>query len=220
MRGKRQILLNHTVQRVTVAENRILYYIPCFKMEIVMHARTVTCGDVILPRGVSWVRDVLLILLGSVLIALAGQLSVKLPGFPVAFVLASHVCLALGVVLGKWRGAAAVCAYLAQGAMGLPVFAAGGSGLLYLMGPSGGYLIGWVFAAYFTGYFVEKMRIQTPLRLYASLAVGNAAIFAFGVLHLSRFIGLQQAVLLGVAPFLIVDGLKLIVTERVLRWAR
>lgn len=185
-----------------------------------MSARVLTFREVLSPKGLSWARDFLLVMLGSVLIALAGQLSIKLPFSPVAFVFASHVCLALGVILGKRRGALAVLAYLAQGALGLPVFAAGGSGILYLSGPTGGYLFGWVVAAYLSGHLVENMCVKTPLKVFLALAAGNAVVFVLGALHLARFIGFEQALLLGVLPFLVTDALKLVLAERSIRTCR
>jgi biotin transport system substrate-specific component len=185
-----------------------------------MSARVLTFREVLPHQGLSWTRDVLLVMLGSALIALAGQLSIKLPFSPVPFVFASHVCLALGVVLGKRRGALAVLAYLAQGAMGLPVFAAGGSGLLYLLGPTGGYLVGWVFAAYLSGHLMENRLVKTPLKVFSALAAGNGLVFVLGALHLARFIGFEQALLLGVLPFFLTDALKLVLAERSIRACR
>lgn len=181
-----------------------------------MTVRGAALKDVLSLRGLPWIRDVLLVLLGSALITLAGRLAIKLPFSPVPFVLASHVCLALGVILGKRRGALAVLAYLGQGALGLPVFAAGG-GILYFLGSTGGYLVGWVFAAYLSGYLVENLRVKTPLRVFAALAAGNGVFMALGALHLASLIGFEKALLLGVLPFLVTDILKLVLTERSIR---
>lgn len=155
----------------------------------------------------SLIQDTLWVILGSILLSLCGPLAIPLPFTPVPLALAPQVCLALGAVLGKRRGSLAVLTYLAQGAMGLPVFAAGGFGLLHLLGPKGGYLLGYLAATYFTGALVEKARNHGAL--LQALLIGNALIFLFGVLQLSLFIGFPSALLLGVLPFIIGDLFKI-----------
>ncbi len=156
----------------------------------------------------SWIKDFLLVAMGSLLITLCAPLAIKLPFTPVPLVLSSHVCLALGVLLGRNRAALSVLTYLAQGAMGLPVFALGASGFLHLLGPKGGYLFGWVAAAYLVGYLFEKMKDKTPLKILYILFAGNAVVFLLGVPQLALFIGFKAALLLGAVPFLIGDALK------------
>lgn len=155
-----------------------------------------------------WVADAFVILLGSCLIALAAPVSIRLPFSPVALSLAPHICLALGALLGKERGSLAVLAYLFQGGMGLPVFALGNSGWLYLMGPTGGYLLGYLVATYFTGGLIEKIGKGTTLKYFLSFAVGNLLIYVCGVSHLAQVIGWKSAVLFGCLPFLMTDGIK------------
>lgn len=165
-------------------------------------------------KFVTWMRDLLLVAMGSVLISLAASLSIKLPFTPVVIALAHHVCLALGLLLGRKRGAAAVLGYLFQGAVGLPVFASGHSGLLYLLGPTGGYLIGWVAAAYLTGYLSEKMGSPTVLKKFTALAAGNGLIYLFGLPHLALFIGWKSACLMGFLPFVCLDLIKSLVLAK------
>jgi biotin transport system substrate-specific component len=152
--------------------------------------------------------------MGSILIALCSSISIRLPFTPVPLAIAPHVCLALGAILGRNRGALAVLAYLFQGAMGFPVFALGASGLLHLLGPRGGYLIGYAAAAYVTGFLIERMREKTAYKTFMALAAGNGIIYLLGVSQLSLFIGFKSAVLLGMVPFLLGDALKLFVVYR------
>jgi len=162
----------------------------------------------------SWLKDLFLIVIGSILIALCAPLSIKLPFSPVPLALAPQLCLALGATLGKRRAALAVIAYLVQGMMGLPVFAGGGFGVAYLLGPTGGYLIGYVAGAYLVGYLIERMRERTGYKVFATLAAGSGVIYLLGAIHLSSFIGIKGALVLGVLPFLLGDVLKLMVVYR------
>jgi biotin transport system substrate-specific component len=162
----------------------------------------------------SWLKDLALIGMGSILIVLCAPLSIKLPFTPVPIALTPHVCLALGAVLGRTRGALAVLTYLLQGALGFPVFALGASGLAYACGPLGGYLLGYAAAAYVTGTLIERMRERSAYKTFLALAAGNAVIYLLGISQLSLFIGFKSAVLLGMLPFLIGDALKLLLVYR------
>jgi biotin transport system substrate-specific component len=171
-------------------------------------------SDVIFQKQSSWLQDLFLIGMGSVLISLCASISIKLPFTPVPLALAPHLCLALGVMLGSKRGALAVLAYLLQGVMGLPAFALGASRLLHLLGPRGGYLLGYVAATYVTGYLIEKMQERTAYKTFLALATGNGIIYLLGVSQLSLFIGFKSAVLLGMLPFLLGDALKLLLVSK------
>jgi biotin transport system substrate-specific component len=171
-------------------------------------------SEVISQRQSSWMKDLSLIAIGSILLALCAPLSIKLPFTPVPIALAPQLCLALGAILGRNRGSLAVLGFLLQGAMGLPVFALGTSGLLHFVGPTGGYLFGYVAAAYVTGYLIEKRGERSNSKTFLALAAGNAIIYLFGIAHLSLFIGFKSAVLLGMLPFLLGDALKLLLTYK------
>ena len=166
----------------------------------------------------SWLKNGVLIGLGSILLALCAPISIKLPFTPVPIALAPHICLVLGALLGRNRAALSVLAYLFQGAIGLPVFAMGDSGLLCLMGPKGGYLLGYVAAAYVTGHMVERMRDRTAYNTFLALVAGNGVIYLLGVSQLSLFIGFDSALLFGVLPFLLGDALKLLLAYKGIRF--
>lgn len=161
--------------------------------------------------------DTLVVLVASLLIGLTGQLAIPFPFTPVPFALQAHVILFLAVSLGSQRAMAAVALFLLQGAMGLPVFAQGGFGLLWLFGPTGGYLFGYLAAAFVTGWISERLQQKTSLSLFSAMAAGNLIIFFFGVVWLSQFLGWKGACMYGVLPFIIGDFLKLSLATKMLK---
>jgi biotin transport system substrate-specific component len=149
----------------------------------------------------------------SLLIAIFARISIPLPFSPVPLVLQSHLCLLLGALLGPRLGALAVLAYLIEGALGLPVFSLGRSGMGMILGPTGGYLLGYLAGAWVCGYMIERW----PFKKFLALALGNLAIFCCGLPQLSLFVGIEKAFLVGMLPFLAGDCVKLILTCRVLK---
>lgn len=165
----------------------------------------------------SLLQDAGIVLGASVLIGLFASISIPLPFTPVPIAMQAQVILFLAAMLGSKRGALAVLAYLAQGLMGLPVFAGNTSGVLVLAGPTGGYLLGYLAGAYATGYLAERLSKRTPARAFGAMALGNLVVFAFGVSWLSQFVGWQGALMLGFVPFVIGDLLKLTLAARSLK---
>ncbi|MFZ9486634.1 MAG: biotin transporter BioY [Alphaproteobacteria bacterium] len=160
-------------------------------------------GSVRDGRGL--LRAVLLALAGSVLLTLSAKL--KVPFHPVPMTMQTMVVLVLGVAYGSRLGAATVALYLLQGAIGLPVFAdtpERGVGIAYMAGPTGGYLAGFLAAAWLAGAIGQG----GLLRLAAAMLAGHAVIFAFGLAWLATAIGVEKAWLVGVAPFLLATLLK------------
>lgn len=153
--------------------------------------------------------DVALILLSSLTIALSAQLALELPG-GVPITGQTFGVLLVGALLGSRRGAAALLAYLAQGALGLPVFANGGAGFATLIGIKGGYLFGFVIAAAVVGKLAERgwdRRISTTI---GSMLIGNITIYAIGVPWLKTFApDWSTALQWGLLPFLVGDALKI-----------
>ncbi len=150
-----------------------------------------------------------LILGTSWLIAISAQISIYLPISPVPITGQTLVVLLAGLVLGKNRGAAAVAAYLLQGAAGLPFFAGGQSGMIILFGPTGGYLFGFLAAAYIVGMLSELRYRRSVFQAAAALVIGNSIIYIFGLVWLVRFVGEAQALQFGLYPFLAGDLLKI-----------
>ncbi len=116
------------------------------------------CADIFRPsvRRYAGVYDAALILGASLLIALSARIAVPVPFSPAPITGQTLAVLLVGALLGSRRGALSVLAYLAEGAMGLPVFAGGGAGILWLLGPTGGYLFGFIAAAFVTGWLAER----------------------------------------------------------------
>lgn len=170
-----------------------------------------------MPVAHSWIKDVLIVVLSSFLIALCANVAIPLPFTPVPIAVQGSLILFLAAFLGSQRAVAAVALFLFQGLIGLPVFAHGASGLFILLGPTGGYLMGYLFAAFVTGWIAERLREKTPLSLFVAMGAGNLIIFLVGAVWLSQFVGLKSALILGVAPFIAGDLLKLFVSSRLLK---
>jgi biotin transport system substrate-specific component len=163
------------------------------------------------PSEKTWAGfyDIGLIFAGSFLIALSSKVRFLLPFSPVPITGQTFAVLMIGILLGSRRGSMAVLAYLIQGVAGMPVFTFGG-GLAVMFGPTGGYLIGFIPAAYFTGRLAEKgwdRRIGTTILAMIS---GNIMIYTFGLIWLACLMGFSAKVLtVGVYPFIIGDLLKI-----------
>jgi biotin transport system substrate-specific component len=136
-----------------------------------------------------------LALLGSWALAASAQVSV--PMWPVPATMQTAVVLLLGALGGPWFGAGSVALYLAQGALGLPVFANGGGGIAHLAGPTGGFLLGFLAAAWVAGHAGAGW-----LRAGAVLLAAHLLLFVPGVLWLSQFVGLERAWQVGFVAFL------------------
>jgi len=158
-----------------------------------------------------------LVIGGSLLMGLSAQIAVKLPFSPVPVTCQTLAVLMAGALLGRIRGSLSVLTYIAGGVAGLPVFAFGRGGLAVLAGPSGGYLIGFVAAAYMTGFLAERgwdRRFSTTI---LAMLLGDAALYAFGLLWLSCLFGLNRMVLaMGLYPFIAGDILKILIAGMVL----
>lgn len=153
------------------------------------------------------VRAVVLAVVGSALLTASAK--VQVPFFPVPMTMQTMVVLLLGMTLEPWLALATVLFYLGQGALGLPVFAGTpekGIGLAYMAGPTGGYLAGFALSAFAVSWIAARQRDLPGLAMAALM--GFALIYLPGVLWLSSLIGLEQALLAGVAPFVLGDVLK------------
>ncbi|MHB0976357.1 MAG: biotin transporter BioY [Candidatus Aquicultorales bacterium] len=139
---------------------------------------------------------------------------ISLPLKPVPFTLQVFFVLLAGIVLGGRNGALSQVVYLIMGIIGLPVFAGGTSGLGALAGPSGGYLFGFVAAAYVVGKLCE-LKVGIPFVKAASPLAGIAVIYAMGVAQLSLVTGysLGKSLALGAAPFILFDIVKAVVAS-------
>jgi len=154
-------------------------------------------------------REAALIAGGSLFIALASQLQVPLPFSPVPVTGQTFAVLLLAAIYGSRRGPAAVLTYLTLGFIGLPVFAGGAFGAARLLGPTAGYLVGFVGAAFVVGTLSERGWDRRPWTTAASMILGNLLIYITGVAWLSGFVGSKSVLAVGVLPFLAGDAIKI-----------
>ena len=144
----------------------------------------------------------------AILIALLSRLSVPVPFSPVPATGQTLGVLLAGAFLGSRRGAAAVLFYTGCGVSGLPVFAMG-AGPLYLFGPTGGFLVGFVASAWLVGRLAERGLTRRVWSSALVMIAGSLLIHAFGMLWLSVLLGFSGAVRAGLVPFIPGDILKL-----------
>lgn len=144
-------------------------------------------------------RSIALMAIGTVLLTLSAKVQVPLPYVPMT--LQTLAVLIIGASYGWRLGGATVALYLTQGAMGLPVFAGPVAGIGYLMGPTGGFLIGFLVAAITVGFMAERGWDRSLLRVIVMMSVGHALIFAVGLAQLSIVMPFAKAWTVGAAPF-------------------
>lgn len=154
----------------------------------------------------SRVHQVALVLLGTVLLAISAQIQV--PFWPVPMTMQTFVVLMIGATYGWRLGGATMVAYLIEGAIGLPVFAKFSAGAAILVGPTAGYLAGFVLAALVTGYLAERGFGRNLVSAAISFALGTVIIFACGLLYLASLIGVEGAVTHGLMPFILSEPTK------------
>ncbi len=159
-------------------------------------------------RRLAALYDLAMIVAGSLVVALGAQLEVKLPFTPVPMTGQPFAVLLVGALLGARRGAAAMLTYLGEGALGLPVFAGGAAGVAKILGPSGGYLLGFVPAAAVTGFLAERGWDRRFLTTWAAMALGSTMIFACGLPWLAQFVGWGNVLAAGLYPFIPGDLVK------------
>ncbi len=165
-------------------------------------------------------QDALLIFGGSLLIAALAQVRIPLPFTLVPITGQTLGVFLVGATLGSHRAVLSLGLYLLEGSMGLPVFAGGAAGPVHLFGPTGGYLFGFVVAAYVIGWLAERGWDRSMGRVALMFIVGETIILGLGSLVLARFIGLERAWLGGVLPFLPGDALKALLAALLLPTAR
>lgn len=150
--------------------------------------------------------ETLRILLAALLIGLLSQIAIPLPFSPVPITLQTFGILLVASRLGASRGVAAVLTYIGLGISGLPLFPAFQFGIAKLLGPAGGYYLGFIFAAYIVGKMSEGRSARTLL----GMLLGELVILSLGALHLSTYVGWNGVLFAGVVPFIAPDLVKLL----------
>ena len=163
-------------------------------------------------RNPAWRALVYLVLAvgGAAVITLAAKIQV--PFWPVPMTLQTLAILSIGAAYGMRLGAATLLLYLAEGASGLPVFVGTpekGIGFAYMMGPTGGYLVGFVILAAIAGWAADKGWSTNPLKLGAAMLVGEIVMLALGAAWIGYLFGPGKMLEWGIGPFIITDLVKL-----------
>lgn len=165
-------------------------------------------------RTAVWLRNAALVVLGSLYMAACAQIQVPL--WPVPISMQTFGALTVGLALGGRLGGASMLLYVVEGAAGLPVFAGLSGGPAVLMGPTGGYILGFVLAAALTGWLAERGWDRKVWTTALAMLLGNVAIYLPGLPWLAVFYmgggaadPWSKAIATGLVPFLLGDGLKL-----------
>jgi biotin transport system substrate-specific component len=149
---------------------------------------------------------------GSLLLWASAKINVPL--LPVKMTMQLFVVLALGLALGARLAGATVLLYMIEGAAGLPVFTGTpekGLGVAYMMGPTGGYLLGFLLAALVTGWLADRGFARNPVLAVAAALAGAIAIYIPGLLWLGTLLGWDKPILAwGLYPFLLPDAVKVL----------
>lgn len=162
------------------------------------------------------IYDLLCVVGGTLFIALSARLAIPLPFTPVPVTGQTLAVLLTGVLLGGHRASLCLLMYLAEGSVGLPVFAGGKAGIVHLLGPTGGYLLGFVPAALLTGWMAERGWDRRFVTAFTAMLLGNLVIYLFGLPWLACFVGADKALALGLLPFVPGDVFKLLLATALL----
>jgi len=161
----------------------------------------------------SWITKAMLVVIGTILLTISAK--IRVPFYPVPMTMQVFVDLALGLVLGFRLALATVLLYLVEGAAYLPVFAGTperGLGLPYMMGPTGGYLLGYIFAASAVGVLADRGWSRHWAKAIVACLIGLTLIYVPGIVWLGTVIGWDKPVLeLGFTPFILGDLLKVLI---------
>jgi len=168
--------------------------------------------DIMRPRqkALGYIVDVLAIMSGVLLLVGSSYVALPLSWTPVPITLQTFVIFLLGACLGSKRGTLAVLLYLIEGVYGMPFFASGGAGWGAILGPTGGYLVGFGIATFCIGWLLEKGCRKQFLTTGMAMLLGLGIIYTCGTLWLALFVGFPSAIMLGMVPFFAADLIKLI----------
>ncbi|MEQ8664386.1 MAG: biotin transporter BioY [Rhodospirillales bacterium] len=165
-----------------------------------------------------WLRYILLAFAGSMALAICAKIQV--PFYPVPMTMTTFAVLAIGMAYGSRLGGATILLYLAEGAAGLPVFAGTpekGIGIAYMLGGTGGYLLGYLFAAVACGWLAERNWDRKVVTTALAMLFGNALIYVPGLLWLGILFGWDKPILeWGLTPFILGDLTKLALAAAIL----
>ncbi|MEM7067602.1 MAG: biotin transporter BioY [Pseudomonadota bacterium] len=174
-----------------------------------------TLIDTLWAKDNALARNIFLAIAGS--IALWVSAKIQIPFYPVPVSMQTFVILMIGMAFGWRLAGATVALYLAEGLLGLPVFAGTpekGIGLAYMVGPTGGYLLGFLLAAVAVGWLAERGLDRNVFTTGLAMLLGNALIYVPGLIWLGAVLGWDKPILAwGLTPFLIGDAAKLVLAS-------
>ena len=166
------------------------------------------------------IKQAVLVVLGIALLAVAAKIKVPVWPSPVPITMGTFAVLTIGAAYGARLGLVTILGYMLIGALGLDVFASSSAekaGLTYMMGGTGGYLLGYVLATLTLGVLAERGWDRSVLWMALAMLIGNAMIYVPGLLWLGELYGWDKPILeWGLTPFLIGDGLKLLLAAIIL----
>ena len=158
------------------------------------------------------VKDMTVIALVTAVICIIAPFSIPIAISPIPITLALFALFLAGIILGKWKGVVCTVIYLLLGMVGLPVFNGFSGGVQKLVGPTGGYLIGYLFLVFFTGLFVEKFPNKIPMYFVGGI-IGIIVCYAFGTVMVDGqdiFSLKEEALTMCVFPYIPMDLVKLV----------
>lgn len=167
--------------------------------------------DLIIPKvkskTITLVKDITLVLIFCLLTAISAKIKIDIGLVPITF--QTFAVLLSGALLGKGRAALSQILYLLFGILGIPWFSRGG-GISYILSPTFGYIVGFVFAAFFVGWLCERGWQEDVKRAILGMVLGNIVIYIFGLSYLLKFVPFENLLKVGLYPFLLGDLLKIL----------
>jgi biotin transport system substrate-specific component len=161
-------------------------------------------------QQVSAISKIMLLVIGVAILSISAH--VKVPFYPVPMTLQTLVVLLIGMSYGSRLGGATILSYLLLGALGAPVFS-GGTGFACLIGPTGGYLLGFFVSTVLLGFLAERGMGKTWKTSALLAVIGTIIIYMLGLVWLTSIIGHEKAIQFGLLPFIYGDLLKLVLVS-------
>jgi len=162
------------------------------------------------------IKDICQVLFGALFLGLFAKIYIPLFFSPVPIILQNSIALSYGYFFSAKKGALSVLLFIALAILGLPFFASG-PGLTVIMSTNGGYFFSFALASFFVGKMFQRLESKNSKNIAFIILSGHLIVLLGGFLWFSFFVGLKQAFLLGVVPFIAVDIFKSIVITKMIK---
>ena len=164
-------------------------------------------------KNIRIIKIFFIVFLSTIILALSAK--VKIPFYPVPMTMQTFVVILLGIIFGWKIGLAAIFLYIFEGILGLPVFSGTpekGIGISYFIGPTMGYLIGFLISVFISGYFKFSAwsNLKSYMLTFGKLLIAVSPIYILGMMWLSNFVGWEKVFLVGAKPFLLAELFKIL----------